>query len=1190
MLLQWCTLEPSGTANLAAIRFSSPVRVQNIRIFPTDTQPFVQHPDIVSRTEPEAFYLELYFNAYRVATPNSKEKPKPTNVLVPTVLAYTGGQMDFSVPMAAEYATRLMIVRGNYEYVSLAIYGEIMAELPSPPTTYEPRPLPTLEPIPLTRALDPSNSLDPSALARQLLSLIPDAPPLPLAIRLVFCLKPPSDDWDLPDFPYLHPDLDNETEDFDLEKAFRLTTRPVPDDVSDATLLRFAENVTRSVRSKNSNQPYLVAGILAHAASQHPNMARLLLESLDLTRVFDMGNLRDEMTLIRLRDAATNPDIARYLNNEWFLGLVSAISKDVNTGKETQLAASKLILRVEAWAVFEDALSNTQGDLTAAATFIREVGTEEQSLGVWLESMVTHEDVVNALAENPNMPIPLPHPPYLFGPLKSVIHDGFIAFLRAVIGVAAVLAVYAFADAYPHKVCRERALSIIRLWQGVDGYREIVNHFLLLKQMIFRLDCMMDNDPPRRAGLDAEHVLVNLAKSPRAMLQPDVIKCILSLRPPHSFITSDERVAMRQAAIVADDGLPGAVEELLRPLERPLTLTNMRSLRVALAVIDQELGDQDEQGEYRVLQDFWTEGSISLIARLVDLFIPVSEEIKTHFSLKPPERKPQELMTELFRTANELLELLLRLYPTYLLASRAVSDLAASVADLFVCTDAADMLFAQSSPPCVAAQETRQACIDVIRAIGNPFPTAEGGRPGAEVVLRELLEHGLRSEDRDPVHHLLQVFCLVDYLLPMPGTDVSRHSVWTQRVMPLLLRELWAFCRVLDTENKAHFVKRLIDLDQGVAGIGEWLLLGELKELQHALQEIEDPSTRIQERAIRHSQVFLSLRFLLELASGSSRASTVFVECVIGLEEATAAFVSCFMLMFDQHLTSSVLTELAQLLAHYSDKMGLDLHCAIALTLLRSGREPNIPTPVLSNILTQCLSLLAATELTQATTDKFRLELGRLFDHLHNLAQTLQAATAESCVALLEWLCRTAAPAGAAVNLVGITEASYMNFCDQLRSVLSEDWMGRLDAVQSKINISIEETPGVIPPIPLPDSVKLTIRDLEELLQPAIPVPSTPPRRTLNQDALGLVTISPPALIRSPASTGLTKTYNNNDFRQLRQIPAARQNTSRLPSMHVDEFESAASPTIVTIPMPMTATLPFAAEGFQPLAPPFNPI
>lgn len=130
MLLQWCTLEPSGTANLAAIRFSSPVRVQNIRIFPTDTQPFVQHPDIVSRTEPEAFYLELYFNAYRVATPNSKEKPKPTNVLVPTVLAYTGGQMDFSVPMAAEYATRLMINclhlqrhtnRGHYPHLNRSL-------------------------------------------------------------------------------------------------------------------------------------------------------------------------------------------------------------------------------------------------------------------------------------------------------------------------------------------------------------------------------------------------------------------------------------------------------------------------------------------------------------------------------------------------------------------------------------------------------------------------------------------------------------------------------------------------------------------------------------------------------------------------------------------------------------------------------------------------------------------------------------------------------------------------------------------------------------------------------------------------------------------------------------------------------------------------------------------------------------
>lgn len=132
----------------------------------------------------------------------------------------------------------------------MAIYGDVMSELPPPPTTYEPKPLPAFEPIRISRVLDPSNSLDPAALARELLNLIPDAPPLPLAIRLVFCLKPPSDDWDLPEFPYIFADLDIDAAQFDLEKAATLTTRPVSDDTEDVILLRFAENVVQTARDK----------------------------------------------------------------------------------------------------------------------------------------------------------------------------------------------------------------------------------------------------------------------------------------------------------------------------------------------------------------------------------------------------------------------------------------------------------------------------------------------------------------------------------------------------------------------------------------------------------------------------------------------------------------------------------------------------------------------------------------------------------------------------------------------------------------------------------------------------------------------------------------------------------------------------------------------------------------------------
>lgn len=48
MLLQWCTLEPHGPGNLAAIRFSSPVRIQSISIFPTDSQPFAGNSETVA--------------------------------------------------------------------------------------------------------------------------------------------------------------------------------------------------------------------------------------------------------------------------------------------------------------------------------------------------------------------------------------------------------------------------------------------------------------------------------------------------------------------------------------------------------------------------------------------------------------------------------------------------------------------------------------------------------------------------------------------------------------------------------------------------------------------------------------------------------------------------------------------------------------------------------------------------------------------------------------------------------------------------------------------------------------------------------------------------------------------------------------------------------------------------------------
>ena len=103
---------------------------------------------------------------------------------------------------------------------------------------------------------------------------------------------------------------------------------------------------------------------------------------------------------------------------------------------------------------------------------MKDIGSEEQSLGIWLASMTLHDDLVTKLSDNPAS---LQRYPKLFGRgvSSSVSHDDFIALVRGYIGVASVFAVWSWADSLGNDLCRERILAVLRLWQGVDGYHEV---------------------------------------------------------------------------------------------------------------------------------------------------------------------------------------------------------------------------------------------------------------------------------------------------------------------------------------------------------------------------------------------------------------------------------------------------------------------------------------------------------------------------------------------------------------------------------------------------------------------------------------------------------------------------------------------------------------------------------------------
>jgi hypothetical protein len=192
---------------------------------------------------------------------------------------------------------------------------------------------------------------------------------------------------------------------------------------------------------------------------------------------------------------------------------------------------------------------------------------------------------------------------------------------------------------------------------------------------------------------------------------------------------------------------------------------------------------------------------------------------------------------------------------------------------------------------------------------------------------------------------------------------------------------------------------------------------------------------------------------------------------------------------------------------------------------------------------------------------------------------------APAILSLLEWLVEQShGGLPQLATLRGISTDTFAQLCDALARALPSARRPALENVRLHLHTAHEEDAGLRSlhtlPLPMAD-VQIALGDLlrpsAQQRKPATSAADdnnntasatagtagegeagrqlshravTPPHA---RGVLSMVTVSPPtALLRSPAVTGLTKTYTANDFRALRQTPSARQNTSRLPSTHVD--------------------------------------
>jgi hypothetical protein len=474
-------------------------------------------------------------------------------------------------------------------------------------------------------------------------------------------------------------------------------------------------------------------------------------------------------------------------------------------------------------------------------------------------------------------------------------------------------------------------------------------------------------------------------------------------------------------------------------------------------------------------------------------------------------------------------------------------------------------------------------CIEIVRAL-DP-----------ELVLRALLRRGAdiagaSAASQDPVRRAHYALSLVDLVLPLEADTPNGNKV--RRVLPRILPELATFFRALDVDGRAHLVRRLAELDGGMLGIAEWLVLEELRALCAALHVLAADGIAPDLWTVKAHQAVVALRLLHDLMRGTTPEALRIMTFVGTDPEPAGLLTTAMSLLLANRAASQEQVELAQVLVQSSGNVGaagLDHSLCFALGLIFL-RAVQYVAPTLTPI-SSALDALRHVPIRVIEPDRLSTEIGDALLVLassvlpssssssSNSAPPPSLPSADAILSLLEWLVEQShAGLPQLATLCGISTDTFAHLCDVLARSLPAARRTALEHVRMHLQtVPEEDAPqhGLHTlPLPMAD-VRIAVAEL--LRPPSTPPPprsphtpgglpsagaagmgtrhhlqrpTTPPHA---RGVLGMVTVSPPtALFRSPAVTGLTKTYTANDFRALRQTPSARQNTSRLPSTHVD--------------------------------------
>ncbi|CAE6436030.1 unnamed protein product [Rhizoctonia solani] len=1119
-----------GPAEIATVRFSTPVILRTIRIVPTGISSFKNVKDYVGETTPPQFSLRIYSNALMLPT-DAEPKPKASNTLLSTQLDYVDEMLDWDFAVSPPASSRLVIFQGSFKKLTIAIYGQLGDSPTGTPTDVVPTTYPTLTPRSLPPSIDVATLYDSAQTAKSLLRANPANPSLRHVFHSLLCYvttpEGPFDEWDESSGNPIERLLQSDVIDAIelMQEAIQALRKPLPD-IEENTATQFIALVNESLGENPDLQTCkLLFEILGYASLQSDSLVTAVLYGIStVTYLADPRLLEDDDIPKHIERWISHPLAARYLNEPDIQEYMLA-GRDQATSSENMARWEQIQSAIISWGDFHQAFDEydeaAPERIPRVARWLRRSFSERHFGPTMLWRLWNQSNIVDFSSDEPAF---RDYNNLLLGAQGSwddlaTLLGSFRATLKTYMGIAGVLSVVWWSR-FPPDAIACRAISILKLWAECPGIREIVRSLVLMPIFHEALSELSVDVPLHKSGLYAQQLLESLgvaieeADEPMLEVAPatpeplqlsghlEVMSAVL--KQAHMDSITVKRISLASQRVLRQ--VKETPEEPWSIFAESHQSTSESFMLTQIEVLRALKGYMDSQKEVSLDAD-----SLLVLPSLLAAFANILETVSI---LLPYANIPA---------------------PT----TRLLID---STTAIFISSEI--ILSRNRRQPQIAepSHTLRQTCVQLLRTLVELDDTKSAFKyPVADQVLSMVLTARMEFDGADTMHIAVsQTAVLLDLLLPPSSQDDEAQSFWVLQV----IRNLPQFKPLLSILSPRHWVtlvSHLVELDETdkSIGLGSWFALDELQTLRTLVSRITleaAPGKLAVMLRVADRSVGLVVALFRDILRDN------IAETLVRETATIASLTHCLEIIVDNHATSIATAELAALLAPYAI---LDepraLRRLLTTALLRGSRVA--PSPYSFWL---AIPQLLVPHRTFATRDMdpevFGTDIALALVDLcakWNDEEPQASEIWECAVRILEWLAEL--EDAATVRLYGLDSTTL----ESIRSLIEKYVPSRthaFDLARDVLTFSADVPEDIhiaTSVIPDPSTLQTTTADIRAALSRTRAETSreTTPQPGLSQiELLALASLSPRAPtspISPSAPLTLTKMYSQNEFRSV---------------------------------------------------------